>query len=110
MSCCSQFVLTYVESHPRDRLILWNLGPLDHFQGQSLIVELESENGTWRGPCSYHQVVKHCTSMGSGKAAFFGDWCLEIQRTQVSTLQSPEHEKRVLYKIDQKIELLLWRD
>lgn len=48
--------------------------------------------------------------MGSGKAALFGNWYLGIQQTQVSTLQSPEHEKRVLNKIDQKIELLLWRD
>ena len=50
---------TYVKGHPGDGLVVRDISPLDEFQGQCFIVELEGEDGTWWCPGAAHQVVKH---------------------------------------------------
>jgi hypothetical protein len=50
---------TYIERHPRDRFILRNWCSLDEFQTQTLIVELEREDGSRRSPRPHHQMMLH---------------------------------------------------
>jgi len=55
---------THVKCHPRDCFILRDLGPLDEFQGQSLVVELHGEDGSWWCPGANHQMVQHLVGFG----------------------------------------------
>jgi len=45
---------TYIEGHPRNRLVMRDLSTLNQLQRQLFIVEGHSEYGAWRRPCSYH--------------------------------------------------------
>jgi hypothetical protein len=58
---------TYIESHPRDRLVFGDGGSLDHLQTQSLIVKFKREYCTRRRPCPYHQVMLHFVEDMRGK-------------------------------------------
>lgn len=49
--------LTYIEGHPRYRLVLRNLGALHQLERELLIVKRDSEDGTRRGPGANHEVV-----------------------------------------------------
>lgn len=49
--------VTYIESHPRDGLILGYRGALDKLQSQLLVVKGKSEDGARRRPGADHEVV-----------------------------------------------------
>jgi len=65
---------THIECHPGDRLILWDLGPLDQPQCQGLIVEDNGEDGSWRGPGADDQVVKHFGGGGGVEGSSDAKW------------------------------------
>lgn len=50
---------THIKSHPRNGLIMWYFGSLDQLQGQCLVIELDSKDGSWWCPGAYHQMVQH---------------------------------------------------
>lgn len=60
----------YIKRHPRDGLVVGDLGPLDELHGELLIVKLHRVDGTRRRPGAYHQVVDgHRKGWGDGQAA-----------------------------------------
>lgn len=47
----------YIECHPANRLVLWNLSLLDQLQLQCLIIEGNCNNNTWFHPGANHKMV-----------------------------------------------------
>ena len=68
--------MAHIERHPGDRFIFRYGCPLDQPQRQSLIVELDGEYSTWRGPSPNHEMVFHFATMMRGK----GPWMSELKQ------------------------------
>ena len=49
---------SYIKRHPRNGLIMGNLGTLQQLELKLLVVKLDSKDGTWRRPSADHEVVK----------------------------------------------------
>lgn len=66
-SCHGITIITHVKGHPRDGLIMGDVGLFEQLQGQSFVVELQREDGTRGRPGADHQVVFHCYNVCSGE-------------------------------------------
>lgn len=59
---------SHVKGHPRDGLILGNLGTLDELEGERLIVEGKCEDGAGGRPGAHHEVVDgHLAGSGAAR-------------------------------------------
>ena len=51
----------YVKRHPRDGLVMGNLGALDEVESELFIVKGKGKDGAWGRPCADHEMMdRHC--------------------------------------------------
>lgn len=93
--------VAHIKCHPRYRLIVRNLGPLDKLQRKVLIVKGKCEDGTGRRPCADHEVMdrhylllRRCKMRQFGREASWRQWGLCYAKTTARLASSRTCETR----------------